>query len=70
MAAPLMRIDLSGSSALALCRACASWRGSVHTGPEGKRKAIAEFDAHRRTVHATAARNTAKARRRSLVVNL
>lgn len=69
MAAPLMRIDLSRSSALALCRGD-GWRGSVHTGPNAENKARAEFEAHRRAFHATAAHDTGNKRRRRQEVSL
>lgn len=68
MAAPLMRIDCSQSTALPLCRGD-GWRGSVHTGPNARAKAQAEFEAHRRTFHAEAAHDTRNKRRRR-VVNL
>lgn len=69
MAAPLMRIDASASSAIPLCRDCSWWRGAVHTGPQARSKAAAEFEAHRRAHHAAAAHDTRNKRRRALVVN-
>lgn len=69
MAAPLMRIDASTSTALPLCRGD-GWRGTVHTGPNAKKKAEAEFEAHRRAFHVAAAKNTRTRRRRAGVVNL
>lgn len=70
MAAPLMRIDASASTAIPLCRGCTWWRGAVHTGTNAASKARAEFEAHRRTHHATAAHDTRNKRRRREVVSL
>lgn len=60
MAASLTRVDLSGATALALCRAC-PWRGTPTTN---RARARAEADAHRRREHPTAAKDTRNKRRR------
>lgn len=70
MAAPLMRIDASASSAISLCRGCTWWRGAVHTGPNARTKAVTEFEQHRRAHHATAAKDARNKARRRLVVTL
>lgn len=64
MAAPLLRIDSSSVSHLAVCRGgadgCAGWRGSpVRT----RSKAQAQADDHRRTAHPSAASKADYARR-------
>lgn len=58
MAAPIIRVDLSASSAVALCRLCPSWRGGVHTGSGRDVRAKADGEAHRANLHARADRNT------------